>query len=81
MIGITYFGGDQVTQLIFFVQYLQMTIYTTIEAASSQCDLFLTDARNSTLIVTKFGRYVQIDLGMVPTLTDWLHAWPGMVGS
>ena len=44
-----------------------MTIYTTIGAASSQCDLFLTDARNSTLIVTNFGRYVQIDLGMVPT--------------
>ena len=38
-------------------------------------------ARNSTAIMTKFGRHVRIDLGMVPTETNWPHEWPGRVGS
>ena len=31
-------------------------------------------------IMTKFGRHVRIDLGMVPT-KYWPHEWPGSVGS
>ena len=43
------------------------SIYTTIGAASSQFHTNLACARNSTPIMTKFGRHVRIDLGMVPT--------------
>ena len=32
-------------------------------------------------IMTKFGTYMRIDLGMVPTKTKWSHVWSGRVGS
>ena len=31
-------------------------------------------------IMTKFGKHMRIDLGMVPT-NNWPHEWPGSVGS
>ena len=31
-------------------------------------------------IMTKFGKHMRIDLGMVPT-KNWPHEWPGSVGS
>ena len=32
-------------------------------------------------IMTKFGTYMRIDLGMVPTKKKWSHVWSGRVGS
>ena len=56
-------GGNVTAESIF----LDGLIYTTIGVLSSKFEEFLAGGRNSTAIITKFGRHVRIDLGMVPT--------------
>ena len=43
------------------------SIYTTIGELSSKFDKCLAVRSKFTAIMTKFGRHVRIDLGMVPT--------------